>query len=112
MPTKSDRRKHRVYRKSAKETRLVVKSGKATPMECALCKDMLHGVPHGKKTNALKKLSKTQRRPSVPFAGILCGNCREQVAIETIKVATAQKKFSQVELRIQPYVKQLQASVN
>lgn len=81
-------------------------------MECALCGDMLHGVPHGKKTNALRKLSKTQRRPSVPFAGILCGNCREMAAIETIKVAMKQKKFTDVELRVQPYVKQLQASVN
>jgi ribosomal protein L34E len=81
-------------------------------MECALCKNMLHGVPHGKKINALKKLSKTQRRPSVPFAGILCGHCREMVAVETVKVAMAQKKLAQVELRVQPYVKQLQASVN
>lgn len=112
MPTKSDRRKHRVYRRSAKETRLVVKSGKASKMECALCEKPLHGVPHGKKTNALKKLSKTQRRPSAPFAGILCGNCRELAVIEAIKVAINQKKIGEVELRMQPYVSQLKASVS
>lgn len=111
MPTKSDRRKHRVYRKSAKETRLVVKSGKASNMECALCHARLHGVPHGKKVNALKKLSKTQRRPTAPFAGILCGNCREATVIEAIKVAIGQKKMNDVELRVQPYVQQLKARV-
>lgn len=42
--------------------------------QCANCGSYLHGVAQGNKT-AINKLSKTQRRPERPYAGVLCSPC-------------------------------------
>jgi len=60
--------------------------GKGKKQHCALCKNILHGVFHSINRSKVSKLSKTQRRPSVPFGGVLCSKCRVKVFEETIKV--------------------------
>lgn len=55
------------------------KPGKA---HCANCGKILSGVARGSKTY-VKKLSKTQRRPERPYAGMLCSKCmREKIKLK------------------------------
>ncbi|MFH0970606.1 MAG: 50S ribosomal protein L34e [Candidatus Diapherotrites archaeon] len=112
MPTKSDRRKHRVFRRTAKGTKMVVKGKKHAKLTCALCQKNLHGVPNGLNNAQRKGKTKTQRRPTGVFAGILCSECRSKVIIETIRVKTGTKKTNDLDLRIKPYVQQLDKKVS
>ena len=57
----------------------------------------MHGVPHGKANAKVKKLSKTKRRPTALFAGILCTKCRSLVACEAAKIEAGAKKPKEVE---------------
>ncbi len=41
---------------------------------CASCKVKLAGVA-SYRANKMKKLSKTQKRPERPYAGVLCSKC-------------------------------------
>ncbi|MBN1941374.1 MAG: 50S ribosomal protein L34e [Candidatus Diapherotrites archaeon] len=83
-------------------------SGKSAKKTCALCKAQLHGVPHGAKTSATKKLSKTQKRPSAIFGGILCNKCRSMIAEETAKILSGKESL---DLRAKPYVEIMLKSV-
>jgi len=106
MPNKSERSKKKKFRKmpSGKSKRVFIR-GKTGKHYCALCERVLHGVPHGKKASEVGKLSKTERRPTALFAGVLCGKCRAIVAAEAAKVSSGSKAVEDVELRLQPYVK-------
>ncbi|BBG24377.1 50S ribosomal protein L34e [Sulfuracidifex tepidarius] len=46
---------------------------------CHFCGKPLHGA----KTNKLSKFSKSERRPSRPFAGVLCHSCLERLIKQT-----------------------------
>ncbi|HLD58465.1 MAG TPA: 50S ribosomal protein L34e [archaeon] len=81
---------HLVRRKTAKQ-------------KCGICKTPLRGVKHGADKSELHKLSKTQRKPSAPFGGMLCSECRTIVAEETAKTI-AGKKIFEVDLRYRPFV--------
>lgn len=83
-----------VYRKSGKKT-------------CALCGNALHGVPHGKRVAAVRKMPKSQKRPSVPFGGTLCSPCRTQVIEEAAKVNSGAKEEFEIEFRFRPFVEQV-----
>jgi len=79
------------------------KSAKKT---CALCQNALHGVPHGKRVAKVRKLSKTEKRPTALFGGTLCGTCRKQVMEEAAKVNSGAKEEFEIEFRFRPYVEQ------
>ena len=108
MPNRSERSKKTKFRRVAgsKSKRIFV-NGKTGKHKCALCKGILHGVPHGKTGTEVRKLSKTKRRPTALFAGILCSKCRHLVVMEAAQVEAKAKKFDEVELRLQDYVKQV-----
>jgi len=111
MPKKSDRSKKKKFRRKASgKAKTVFVKGKSGKHHCAVCKKMLHGVPHGKKPSEVRKLSKTKRRPTALFAGILCNRCRSQAVAEAAKLEAKTKKASDIELRLQKYVKQLKVS--
>lgn len=111
VPKKSDRSKKKKFRRKAsgKAKRVFVKD-KPGKHKCALCKKTLHGVPHGKTSAEVRKLSKTKRRPTALFAGVLCGSCRALVVGEAAKAEANAKKFGDIELRLQKYVKQVKVS--
>lgn len=71
--------------------------------KCALCSKPLNGTLRGRKE---RKASKSKKRPSAPFAGVLCNNCRELVFEEAFKVKTGFKGIEEVELRTRDYVKE------
>jgi len=111
MPKRSDRSKKKKFRRSAsgKSKRIFVKD-KPGKHHCALCKRVLHGVPHGKDIAKVRKLGKTKRRPTALFAGVLCSKCRPMVVTEAAKVDAKVKKLDEVELRLQRYVKQVKVA--
>lgn len=77
--------------------------GKAGKRECSICGKQLAGVPHGATKSGVGKLSKTQKRPSVPFGGVLCTECRAVTAEETAKII-AGKKIGDIDLRFRPFI--------
>jgi len=108
MPKRSDRSKKKKFRKtSGEKAKRIFVRGKTGKHHCALCEKVLHGVPHSKKPSEVRKLAKTKRRPSAIFAGVLCNQCRAQIAEEAAKVEAKAKKISEVELRFRIYVNQL-----
>ncbi|MDP2666737.1 MAG: 50S ribosomal protein L34e [Candidatus Diapherotrites archaeon] len=107
MPNKSDRRKLRGFRKTAKGTRMVVRDKKRKILRSALTNEVLHGVPHGTNPKKMSKLAKTHRRPSVPFGGILGTKARRRVVHEMALVAAGKKTIGDVDLPLQPYVDHL-----
>lgn len=76
---------------------------KAGKRICSICGTQLSGVPHGKTQSGVGKLSKTERKPSVRFGGILCCECRAIVAEETAKIVSG-KKIQDIDLRFKPFV--------
>ncbi|MCD6522863.1 MAG: hypothetical protein J7K68_03865 [Candidatus Diapherotrites archaeon] len=68
-------------------------------MKCAICGAKLHGVSN--------KGSKTQKRPTRIFAGVLCHRCvRELVTIKT-RIKNNTIKEEDVDPRFIPYLKQM-----
>lgn len=97
MPNQSERRKARkFYRAPSGETRMTFFKEKASKKTCGLCGETLHGVLHGKRKTQVLQLSKSQRRPSVLFGGVLCSSCRTEIIEEAVKVKTGLKNLSEV----------------
>jgi large subunit ribosomal protein L34e len=64
----------RVFVKTPKHTKLVHTKRKHAKPHCANCGDVLKGVATGR-PYMMAKLSKTQKRPERPYAGMLCSKC-------------------------------------
>ena len=97
------RSKKRVHKRASKETRLTFKAKKVSPAHCAVCSGKLAGVPRLEKAQ-IKKLSKTKRRPEVPFGGQLCTACRRTVFEEAAMVNSGVKEIEDLRFQILPYV--------
>ncbi|MDO8624533.1 MAG: hypothetical protein Q7R47_00465 [Candidatus Diapherotrites archaeon] len=67
---------------------------------------MLHGVSHGTTIAGVRKLSKSARRPSRKFAGVLSGQSTRRVIEESARVAFGLKRIEDVELRYRKFVEQ------
>ena len=85
--------------------------GKAAKHSCALCGNQLHGTPHGRRKSGVSKLSKSERRPSSAFGGVLCGGCREIIFTEAIKVKGKMKDIRDVSMKSKKYVEMAMARV-
>ena len=85
--------------------------GKAKKHHCALCKGILHGVAHSQRRLGISKLSKTQKKPSVIFGGVLCSSCRVVVIEETVKVKQNIKPIEDVSFKVRNFVEQAQLKV-
>ena len=72
---------------------------------CPINKTALLGVTHSQKK--AKKQSKTQKRPSVPFGGVLSSKARENVIIELSKVKAEIKSIDDVDQKYRKYVNQI-----
>ena len=93
------------FSKTASGTKKEYFKGKHKKVLCAIDGTALAGVPHETKTNK-NKYSKTQRRPSAPFGGILSGSAREKVFVETGKVVAGIKQLDDVDQKYRSYVRQ------
>ena len=71
-------------------------------VNCAISKKPLAGTSK----KAKSKESKTQRRPSVPFGGVLGGRERGKMFIELGKVLAKIKTIDEVDQKYRKYVKQ------
>lgn len=112
MPNKSERRALRSFRRSTKGTNMITKEKKHAKIRCAICDTVLHGVSHGKSKAGLAKQSKSQKRPTGFFAGILCANCRSMIISETAKVKSGMKTMSETDVRIRNYISQIDKKVS
>jgi ribosomal protein L34E len=92
-------------RKTMSETKRVFEHEKPKKVKCPVTGKPLSGVAHAIKCKA-QKLSKTQKRPSVPFGGTLSTKAREQVFIETGKVISGIKNIDDVDNKYKQYVMQ------
>ncbi|MEK6973053.1 MAG: hypothetical protein AABW72_03375 [archaeon] len=63
---------------------------------CPICRNFVLGVS--------RKGSKTERRPSRIFGGLLCNNCSTRIITEAAKVKTGVKASDQIKLEIKKYV--------
>jgi len=107
MPNRHERSSEKKFvRTPGGKTKIRYFKGKAKKQHCALCKGILAGVPHSLRRNGISKLSKTQKRPQVPFGGILCSACRVKVFEETIKIKQKIKPMNQVSFRVKNFVEQ------
>ena len=108
MTKPKDKNKKKKFRKSVKgKSKVYYAKEKKAKHKCALCKNVLHGTPHSTSVGKITKLSKTQKRPSVVFGGVLCSKCRTQVTDEAIKVISKTKKGEELELKTKKYVLQM-----
>lgn len=76
MPRQSRRSRtlRRIFVKTPKHTKLVYAKRKPAKAHCANCGIVLSGVATARPYK-LNKLSKTQKRPDRPYAGMLCSSC-------------------------------------
>ncbi|MFH1240533.1 MAG: 50S ribosomal protein L34e [Candidatus Diapherotrites archaeon] len=77
---------------------------KSSKHHCAICRGILHGTAHSKGVAEVSKLSKTQKRPSVIFGGVLCTKCRKAVMEDSAKVISEVKDINDVNLKRKKYV--------
>ena len=108
MPNRGERTKNKKFRRLPHgKSRVVFERDHPGKHHCTLCGAVLHGVPHGRKPSEVRKMGKTERRPSARFAGMLCGKCRATVFVEAAKVGSGLKKIQDVELRLREFTAQV-----
>jgi ribosomal protein L34E len=105
MTAPKDRGSKYRFKKTASETKKVYFEEKGKRKVCAITGEKLSGTSSGQKGKVSKE-SKSQRRPSVPFGGILGGKAREEVFTELGKVAAGIKTLDQVDEKYKKYIKQ------
>jgi len=72
--------------------------------KCAICKEMLHGMPHGKRTYEVLKLSKTERRPEAPLASMICPVCRKEIYLSAVMLKYKLLTKEEVDFRYTKYI--------
>ncbi|MCK4247194.1 MAG: 50S ribosomal protein L34e [Methanomicrobia archaeon] len=77
--------KRKFVRTPGGKTVLRFKKKKHSKHKCAECGAELHGVPR-KTPNEIKKLNKSKRIPTRPYAGYLCSSCMRKLIKEKVRV--------------------------
>jgi len=72
--------------------------------KCAICKEMLHGMPHGKRVFEVQKMSKTERRPEAPLASMICPICRKDVYLSAVLLKYNVLTKEEVDFRYIKYI--------
>ncbi len=73
-PSRRSRTLRRVHVKVASGTKMRYVKRKPQKAHCAACKAVLSGVA-SERPYKMAKLSKTEKVPSRPYAGMLCSKC-------------------------------------
>lgn len=58
---------------------------------CGSCGKVLAGTPHVRPAQ-LRRLTKTEKRPSRPYGGVLCSSCARLKIKQTARTANEEKK--------------------
>ncbi len=103
MPDKKNSKKKYLKKGRTHGQKVKLVRGKTAKRQCSICGNPLEGVPHGATKSGVRKLSKTQKKPSVPFGGILCNKCRTITSEEAAKIISG-KKIEEIDLRFMPFV--------
>ncbi len=82
------------------ETRAYYKSEKPSKHKCGRCGKLLAGTPN-EVPSKIKKLSKSEKKPSRPYGGNLCSNCLERLLrYQTrFEVKHGYKEYSELPLK-------------
>lgn len=80
------------------------KKKKTAKRKCAVCHGLLHGTPRGSPVE-IRKLSKTERRPSRPFGGQLCSRCSRKIVALKAKVRNKLMELKEVPISLRSYLK-------
>jgi ribosomal protein L34E len=92
------KRKH--VRVPSGESKIRLIRHKKTKVSCGLC-----GMKISSASNS-PKLSKTERRPTILFGGVLCSTCRDAVFENAIKVRLGVKSMDDLNLTMKKFVQQ------
>ena len=103
--------KKKKFVKGQKNVHLRFSRGKSGKHHCSVCGKLMHGMPHGKTTVQVKKLSKSQRRPEALLAGTLCNICRVRIMEAAIQVKYGMKEMTTIDLFLKPLVEKAVAQV-
>ena len=71
--------------------------------ECALCHGILHGTPRGAVVQ-IRKITKTERRPTRPFGGQLCTKCTRKVMSHRAQLKGQMIKPKDVPISLRGYM--------
>jgi ribosomal protein L34E len=104
MTAPGQKTKKKKKRRAHRGSRDYYVRGKSGRHSCGLCGGLLHGVPHGKGVSGVRKESKTEKRPSAPFGGVLCGKCRRIVAVEKASLENGLKAAEGVDLKVRRFI--------
>jgi large subunit ribosomal protein L34e len=102
-PNQKNKKKKSVRTPGGVSKKVIVKK-KTSKHKCALCKEMLHGMPHGKRPFEVKKLKKTERRPENLLASMLCPVCRDIIYQEAVMLKYKLKTEKDIDLKNLKYV--------
>ena len=83
-PSRRSRSLRRIFVRTTKGSKLVYAKRKPSKAHCANCGALLHGVASASPYK-MAKLSKTEKRPDRPYAGMLCSKCMRLKIKESIK---------------------------
>ena len=99
-----DRFAKKAFRKTPKGTKRIVAKKKPGKRHCSACGRALQGTPSGKGVAETRRLSKTEKRPSAMFAGLLCNKCRATVLEEALKIKYCGKKQEESSIKLRHFV--------
>ena len=77
--------KRRRIRTPGGELKVHYRKSNPKTAHCAKCGASLKGIPRAR-TAELKKLGKTEKRPSRPYGGVLCTKCSRELMKQKARV--------------------------
>ncbi len=78
--------KRKIVKSPKKRYRVVSLRKKPNRAVCARCGAVLHGTARGTPVE-IRRLTHSERRPSRPYAGVLCNRCLTRMIIENTRSA-------------------------
>lgn len=103
----SAKMKRKKFRKTVSGKTAVRKAKKKTGKHyCTLCASILHGMPHGVAKAKLARMSKTEKKPTGIFAGVLCSKCSRRAIDEAIIAGQSSKGIESSDLSFRKFAKQ------
>ncbi len=103
-PSQRTSSKAKKFKRGQKNLSIHFTAKKTSKHSCSLCGRVMHGMPHGKISSEVRKLSKTEKRPEALLAGQVCNSCRSVIVEEAIKVKENLKSLQQVNLGLTSWV--------
>ena len=104
---RSTSQKKKTHRTPSGRVSTLYSQGKGSKHSCAICHTLLSAVMV--RSKALKRATKTQRRPERKFGGVLCASCVETLIKEKTRLETGSISREEVSLAHLKYLDRLKA---